>query len=398
MHIARRMAAIPPSPTLAITAKAKALAKAGVDVVSFGAGEPDFDTPDFIKQAAKDALDQGVTRYTPVQGTPELRAAAAAYLETYLGLRYHPDEIIFSCGGKHSLYNVFACLLEPGDEVVIPAPYWVSYPVMVQLAGGSTHVISTTADQGFKITPEQLEAAINEKTRAFVLNSPSNPTGAGYSPAEIDSLAAVLRRHPEVVIISDDIYHKLTYDGFEFRSIAACGEDLKQRTLLVNGLSKTYSMTGWRIGFTAGDKAFVGAMTALQSQSTSNIASFAQSAAVVAMTHGDDFLDGWLREFSRRRTYIVEALNAIEGVRCNRPDGAFYVFPDIAGVVGRRFQGRVLDSDLAIADYLLEHANVAVVPGVAFGAPSSMRLSYATSMAQIEKGLTRIRQAFDSLD
>lgn len=397
MHIAKRMVEIPPSPTLAITAKAKALAKSGVDVVSFGAGEPDFDTPDFIKQAAKDALDKGVTRYTPVQGTPELRAAAAGYLEKYLGLGYHPDEIMFSCGGKHSLYNVFVCLLEPGDEVVIPAPYWVSYPVMVQLAGGETRVIETNATSGFKITPEQLEAAITPKTRAFVLNSPSNPTGAGYSPAEIGAMAEVLRRHPEVVIISDDIYHKLTYDGFEFRSIATFGEDLKKRTLLVNGLSKTYSMTGWRIGFTAGDKAFIGAMTALQSQSTSNIASFTQNAAIAAMTHDDDFLGPWLAEFSRRRGYIVDALNAIDGVSCNRPDGAFYVFPDISGVVGRRFGERVLADDLAIADYLLEHAKVAVVPGVAFGAPASMRLSYATSMEQIEKGISRIHHAFDAL-
>lgn len=398
MNIAQRMKAIPPSPTLAITAKAKAMAASGVDVVSFGAGEPDFDTPDFIKDAAKRALDAGETNYTPVPGTNALREAGALYLQRHCGLTYEANQLIFSCGGKHSLYNVFMCLLDPGDEVIIPSPYWVSYPVQVQLAQGVSVHIETTGATGFKITPAQLEAAITPKTKAFVLNSPSNPTGAGYTPAETAALANVLRRHPHVTIISDDIYFKLTYDGFEFVEIATLGEEMKARTVVVNGLSKTYAMTGWRLGFVAScNSALNNAMSSLQSQSTSNVTSFAQAAAIEALSSDDSFLVPRLAKFAERRKLIVDGLNAINGVHCNWPDGAFYVFPDVSTICQRRLGGQRLGTDLALTDYLLERG-VAVVPGIAFGAEGHLRLSYATGNEEIEKGLDRIKTAFDSLD
>jgi aspartate aminotransferase len=389
IRLASRVQQIKPSPTLAISAKAKAMQAAGVDVINFGAGEPDFDTPDNIKAAGIKAIQDGFTRYTAVPGIPELKKAIQQKLERENGLMYETDEIIVSCGGKHSFYNMAQALLDPGDEIIVPAPYWVSYPPMIQLAGGIAIIIPTTEDQGFKITPEQLRQHISEKTRAVVINSPSNPTGSAYSLAELQELAAIITEH-NILVISDEIYEHIIYDGFAQHSIAAVKPQMKERTILLNGVSKSYAMTGWRIGFTAAPAPLVAAMTKIQSQSTSNPTSISQKAAIEAYNGPQDFIAMILPAFDERRRYIVKALNNIPGISCFNPTGAFYAFPQVKNLLVKSFNGQPIDSSLNLCALLLDEAKIAAVPGEAFGAPGYLRLSYATSLENIKNGMERL--------
>jgi len=397
MKLAKRVGKIQPSLTLAITNKAKQMKAQGIDVVGFGAGEPDFDTPDHIKAAAKKALDDGYTKYTPVPGSPELKDAVIAKLKRDNGLEYKRENIIVSLGAKHSIYNVAQAFLEDGDEVIIPAPYWVSYPDIALLADAVPVIIDAKQESGFKITPAQLEKAVTSRTKLFVLNSPSNPTGAAYSRAELEALAHVIVKK-DITVLADDIYEKLVYDGFQFVSIASLGDEIRKRTILVNGLSKSHSMTGWRLGYVAAEKDLVAAMNNIQSQSTSNPVSFCDKAAIVALNGSQDFLTGWVAEFDKRRRFIVERLNKMPGVSCLMPQGAFYVFPNFAGCYGKKTpSGKVIGGSADLADYLLEQYKVASVPGVAFGDDACQRLSYAMSMKNIEKGIDRIEEAVKAL-
>ncbi|HEX2769645.1 MAG TPA: pyridoxal phosphate-dependent aminotransferase [Geobacteraceae bacterium] len=396
MKLADRVNKIQPSPTLAIDAKAKALKAQGVDVVGFGAGEPDFDTPVNIKEAAKKAIDAGFTKYTPVGGTDELKDAIIAKMKKDHGLEYSRDEVSVACGAKHSLYNISQALIQEGDEVIIPAPYWVSYPDQVVLAGGTPVFIETDETTAFKIKPQQLEKAITGKTKALLINSPCNPTGSSYTVDELEAIGRVCLKH-DFLIISDDIYERLVYDGLKFANIAQVLPELKPRTILVNGVSKTYAMTGWRIGYACGPRELMGAITKMQSQSTSNPTSIAQKAAVEALNGPQDAVAAMAVEFEKRRTYIVERLNAIPGVTCFKSTGAFYVFPNFSVVYGKSFNGKKISNSTEFAAYLLEEAKVAVVPGVAFGADRYARLSYAVSMENIKKGLDRIEAAIKNL-
>ncbi len=392
VKLAQRIQKVKPSPTLAIDTKAKAMKAEGIDVVGFGAGEPDFDTPEHIKNAAIDALHAGKTKYTPVGGVNELKDAIIAKLKRDNKLDYTRDEILVSCGGKHSLYNIAQVLLEGGDEVVIPAPYWVSYPDQVLLNDAVPVIVETQEKNGFKITPQELERAITPKTKAFVLNSPSNPTGGAYTRQELEAVAEVLVRKG-IHCISDEIYEKIVYDGFEFVSIASLNDKIKALTITVNGASKVYSMTGWRMGYAAGPKEIIAAMTKLQGQVTTNINSMTQWACVAALNQSQDFLKDWVKEFQRRRDYIVKRFNTMPGIHCYNPQGAFYVFPNISSYLGKTAGGKKIDTDSAFCEYLLEKHLVACVAGSGFGAPGYMRLSYATSMENIQKGLDRIEKA-----
>ena len=381
-QISKRAASLAPSLTLAITAKAKELRAAGEDVIGLGAGEPDFDTPDHIKEAAVKALADGFTKYTPASGTPELRAATARKFERENDLQYDPQQIIISCGGKHSCYNVMLACCQEGDEVIIPAPYWLSYPEMVKLAGATPVIVETTDAAEFKLTPDQLRDSISNRTRVFILNSPSNPTGSIYTPEEIRALGDVCVEKG-VLIMSDDIYEKLIYGDAEFQSVAACSPEHQEHTIIVHGLAKAYSMTGWRIGFTAAPLPIAKAIGAIQSHSTSNPTSFAQVGAVQALEGPQDHLEMWLGEFNKRRSVAFEKLNAIDGINCVNAQGAFYLFPNISstGMKSAEFCER-----------LLAEAKVAAVPGVAFGSDDYIRISYATSMANIEEALGRLEQ------
>ncbi len=396
MKLAERVNKIQPSPTLAIDAKAKALKAQGVDIVGFGAGEPDFDTPANIKEAAKKAIDAGFTKYTPVGGTDELKDAIIAKMNNDHGLEYTREEISVACGAKHSLYNISQALIQEGDEVIIPAPYWVSYPDQVVLAGGAPVFVETDETSGFKMTPQQLEKAITGKTKALIINSPCNPTGASYTVDELKAIGRVCLEH-DFLIISDDIYERLMYDGQKFANIAQVVPELKTRTVVVNGVSKTYAMTGWRIGYACGPRELMGAMTKMQSQSTSNPTSIAQKAAVEALRGPQDTVAAMAAEFDKRRRFIVERLNAMPGVTCFKATGAFYVFPNFSGVYGKSFNGRMINNSTDFAAYLLEEAKVAIVPGVAFGADRYARLSYASSMENITKGMDRIEAAIGNL-
>jgi aspartate aminotransferase len=395
MELTNRVKGIQPSPTLAIAAKAKQMKADGEDVIGFGAGEPDFDTPDNIKQAAIKALNDGMTKYTPVPGTLEARDAVIAKLKRDQGLDYARDEVIISCGAKHTLYNIFQALVEEGDEVIIPAPYWVSYPDQVILASATPVILETTDANEFVPTIEDLKKAITPRTKAMVINSPSNPSGAAIPKARLEEIAQVLIEN-DIVAISDEIYEQQVYDGFEFFSIAQV-PGMRERTILVNGLSKAYSMTGWRIGYAAAPKEIVGAMNKIQSQSTSNPVSFCMPAVEEALNGPQDSVAMMLAEFDKRRKYIVEKLNAMDGVSCFTPKGAFYVFPNFSGLYGRSFKGKVIENSTDFADYLLGEAKVSIVPGIAFGADDCARLSYATSMDNIVKGLERIEAAIADL-
>jgi aspartate aminotransferase len=396
MDLAQRVKDIKPSPTLAVDAKAKALLAQGVDVIGFGAGEPDFDTPENIKDAAIKALKAGFTKYTPAGGTEELKKAVCQKLKRDNNLDYEPAEILISCGAKHSLYNICQALFEEGDEVLIPAPYWVSYPDMVLLAGATPVVIKTAEKTGFRMAAADLEKAITKKTKALILNSPSNPTGASYTKEDLTAIAQVLLK-TGITVISDEIYEKLVYDNFSFSSIASIDPKLKNQAIVVNGVSKSYSMTGWRIGYAAGPKPLITAMTNIQSQSTSNPTSISQKASLEALNGPQDFIQTMLKEFDRRRTYMVDRLNALPGVSCFKPSGAFYAFPNFAGVFGRKAGSTTITDSTILSQYLLESVNVAVVPGIAFGADENIRLSYATSFENIQKGLDRIQKAIEAL-
>ncbi|MGZ6507367.1 MAG: pyridoxal phosphate-dependent aminotransferase, partial [Tumebacillaceae bacterium] len=376
-----RVKNIAPSPTLSIDAKTKAMIAEGFDVVNLSVGEPDFGTPDIACVAGKAAIDKQFTKYTAVPGIVELRKKVAAQLETK-GLSYSADDIIVSNGAKHSLYNAFMALVNPGDEVILPAPYWVSYPEMVRLAGGTIVTIETDESTSFKITPEQLEAAITDKTKVLLLNSPSNPTGSVYTKAELEALAAVIRKH-DFYVISDEIYDQLVYD-VEQTSIATFGDDIKARTIVINGFSKSYSMTGWRVGYAAADRAIVKAMTAFQSHATAGAASISQQAAVAALDHVDAEM---VPEFRFRRDYVLERLSKMPLLSCATPTGAFYVFPNCAQTYGKSYQGHAINNSDDFATLLLEQAKIALVPGSGFGAPNNFRISYATSRENLAKAM-----------
>jgi aspartate aminotransferase len=391
-----RAKSLRPSPTLAINAKAKSMQAQGIQVISFGAGEPDFDTPENIKQAAKKAIDEGFTKYTPVGGIDELKDAIINKFKRDSQLTYKRSEIIVSCGGKHSFYNLAQAIFGHGDEVIIPAPFWVSYPPMVSLAGGSPVIVETTEKNEFKITPEDLKKAITPKTKALIINSPSNPTGSAYTKKELEGIAEIAISK-DFFVISDEIYEKIVYDGFPFISIASLSEEMKKKTIIVHGVAKTYAMTGWRIGYTAGSEEIVSAMNNIQSQSTSNPTSIAQKASVEALAGPQDEVGKMVSAFAQRRNYIVDRLNKIPGVSCYKPAGAFYVFPNFSSYYGKFYQGKKIENSTHLADFFLDVARVAVVPGVEFGADPFERLSYATSMEDIQEGLNRIEEALKKL-
>jgi aspartate aminotransferase len=396
--IANRMAAIKPSPTIAVTTLASELKAQGRDVIGLGAGEPDFDTPDSIKDAAIAAIRAGKTKYTAVDGTPELKAAVAAKFARENGLEYRTDEISVASGGKQIIYNALMASLDPGDEVVVPAPYWVSYPDMVLLAGGVPVFADCPEETGFKLTPDGLEEAITPRTKWLILNSPNNPTGAAYSADELRGLTDVLLRHPEVWIIADDIYEHLLYDGLSFATVAAVEPRLKARCLTMNGVAKAYAMTGWRIGYAGAPAQLIKAMAKVQSQSTSNPCSVSQAATVAALTGPQDFIPKRAEVFRQRRNLIVDLLNEAPGMRCHRPEGAFYVYPSCAGVIGQRTpDGVELTDSESFARYLLEREGVAVVHGTAFGMDPYFRISYATATELLEEAGRRIIRACQAL-
>ncbi|MFN6482938.1 MULTISPECIES: pyridoxal phosphate-dependent aminotransferase [unclassified Nostoc] len=382
MKLAARVSQVTPSLTLAIAAKAKALKAEGIDVCSFSAGEPDFDTPAHIKAAAVKALEEGKTKYGAAAGEPKLREAIAHKLKIDNGLDYKSENVIVTNGGKHSLYNLIVALIDPGDEVIIPAPYWLSYPEMVTLVGGVSVIVPTDATTGYKITPEQLRKAITPKTKLFILNSPSNPTGMVYTPDEIKALAQVVV-DADIFVVSDEIYEKILYDGAEHISIGSLGKEIFDRTLISNGFAKAYSMTGWRLGYLAGPVEIIKAASTIQGHSTSNVCTFAQYGAIAALQSPQDCVEEMRQAFAKRRQVMLDRLNAIPGLSTAKPDGAFYLFPDIS---------KTGLKSLEFCDALLEEHQVAVIPGIAFGADDNIRLSYATDMATIEKGMDRLEK------
>jgi len=390
VELSARVQRVKPSPTLAITARAAQLKAEGKNIIGFGAGEPDFDTPDHIKAAAIEAINAGFTKYTAVNGTIELRKAVAAKFLRDNQLEYSPDQILVSVGGKQSFYNLAQALLDEGDEVIIPAPYWVSYPDMVLLADATPVIIKSGLEQRFKITPAQLEAAITPKTKLMVINSPSNPTGAAYSHAELAALGEVLRKHPQVIVASDDIYEHIGWSDEPFKNILTVNPDLYERTIVLNGVSKAYSMTGWRIGYAGGPLKLINAMKKIQSQSTSNPTSISQVAAQAALEGDQAFIDDMNREFKERHDFVIDALNKIDGVECLPSDGAFYAFPKMEAAY-EKLDG--INNDVEFGEFLINEAGVALVPGSAFGAPGYMRLSFATSMENLKDGLNRIQNA-----
>ncbi|HUC66484.1 MAG TPA: pyridoxal phosphate-dependent aminotransferase [Stellaceae bacterium] len=396
--LADRLARVKPSATLAMTKRSIEMKAAGRNVVDMSAGEPDFDTPPNIIEAAIGAMRRGQTRYTPVDGTLELKKAVAAKFKRENGLDYAANQIIVSTGGKQVLYNAFMATLNAGDEVIIPAPYWVSYPEMVMLAEGTPVTPSCAQNNGFKLRAEELEHAITRKTKWVILNSPSNPTGAAYTERELRALADVLLRHPDVWVLTDDMYEHLVYDGFKFTTIAQIEPKLYPRTLTLNGVSKAYCMTGWRIGFAGGPTELIKAMTTIQSQSTSNACSISQAASVEALNGPKDFIPKHNASFKQRRDLVVEMLNRAPGIHCPRPEGAFYVYPSCAGTLGKRTpKGKVIENDTDFVEYLLDAEGVAVVQGVAFGLSPHFRISYATSTEALTEACTRIARACAAL-
>jgi len=392
MKISQRAKAVAPSATLAVTNRAKEMKAQGIDVVGFGAGEPDFDTPDYIKEAAIKALKEGKTKYTPASGIPELKATIAKKLEAENGLKYAPEQIVVNIGGKHSVYEAMQAVLDPGDELLLPAPYWVTYPEAAALAGATVKVLETDKKNSYKVTPEQLKKAITPKSAMLVLNSPSNPGGFTYTPDELRALAKVLEG-TNVCVMSDEIYEKLIYGNTKFISFAALSQDAFNRTLTLNGLSKAYSMTGWRLGYTAGPLDVIKAMSRLQDHMTSNPVTFAQYAAIAAMgPQSAEAIEKMRVEFEKRAKYMADRLRAMKGVECTEPTGAFYCFPDVSSHYGRTIGGVKLTGSMDFAKALLEQANVGVVPGLPFGCDKNVRLSFACSMQQITKGLDRMEK------
>ncbi|HNV25943.1 MAG TPA: pyridoxal phosphate-dependent aminotransferase [Nitrospira sp.] len=396
MKLAARVGRIVPSPTLSITATAKAMAAQGIDVIDFASGEPDFDTPEPVKAAAEAAIRAGFTKYTPSSGIDELRNAIADKLKDEQGLHYDKSQILVSCGAKHSLYNVAEALLEAGDELIIPVPFWVSYQDQTLLNDATPVLLQTQERDGYTITQDALEAVITPRTKAIIVNSPCNPTGATYDRSTLERIAAVALRH-DLTIISDEIYEKVLYDGVQHISIASLSPEVAARTVVINGVSKAYAMTGWRIGYAAGPKPLLTAMANIQSQSTSNPCSISQKAAVAALRLGNPFTTVMVAEFDRRRRLMVERLNKMPGVTCRMPTGAFYAFPNVSGLLGKRWKDQPIGSAANLATYLLNEAQVALVPGEPFGSDVHIRLSYATSMEAIERGLTRIEAALRRL-
>ncbi len=396
MKLAARAGRLKPSATLAITAKAKALKAGGVDVVGFGAGEPDFDTPENIKEEAIRAIKEGFTKYTAVGGIDELKNAIILRIKEDHGIQYEKSEIMVSCGAKHTLYNLSQALFEEADEVIIPSPYWVSYPEQVILAGAKPVFIETREEDGFKINPDELKKLITKKTKALILNYPSNPTGATYTEYELRDIVDIVMK-AGLLIISDEIYEKIIYDGITHIPVVKLGDEVKKSTILVNGVSKSYSMTGWRIGYAAGDKRVIEAMNNLQGQSTSNPTSISQKAATEALKGSQKEVKRMAREFEKRKNYIVERLNNIPGIRCFNPQGAFYVFPNISWFFGKKYSRSEIRNSVDFTNFLLEEAKVAVVPGVEFGADDYVRISYATSMEEIKKGVDRIEKVVEKL-
>lgn len=380
IKLAARVGEVTPSITLAIAAKAKAMKAEGIDVCSLSTGEPDFDTPEHIKAAAKEALDAGKTKYGPVAGEPQLKAAIARKLQSDNNLNYQPENILVTNGGKHSLYNLMMALIEPGDEVIIPAPYWLSYPEMVKLASGKPVIVRTDASTGYKITPEQLTRAITPKTKLFVLNSPSNPTGMVYTPAEIKALAEVIVDR-DILVVADEIYEKIIYDGAQHVSIGSLGKEIFDRTLISSGFAKAYSMTGWRVGYLAGPIELIKATSTIQGHSTSNVCTFAQYGAISALESSQESVEKMRQAFAQRRQVIFELLDAVPGISCIKPDGAFYMFVNIS---------KTGMNSLEFCDAFLEQQQVAVIPGIAFGADDHIRLSYATDLGTIKKAVERL--------
>ncbi len=396
MSVSQRVRNLVPSATLAIAATARRMRAEGIDVIGFGSGEPDFDTPDHIKEAAIQAIREGFTKYTATGGIDELKDAVATKLKRDNGLSYARDQVLISCGGKHSLYNAFQALLEPGDEVIIPAPYWVSFPEQVKLCDAKPVIVHTSEREGFRLHRALVEPLVTSRTKILVLNSPSNPTGAALTREELTGVAA-LALERGIWLLSDETYESLVYDGHQHTSVASFGDRTYAQTILVNSLSKAYAMTGWRVGYTAGPKEIIKAMDGLQSQVTSNPTSIAQRAAVSALTGPQEPTHRMREEFDRRRRYIVGRLNSMPGVTCLNPQGAFYVFPNVSGVYGKRHGGKAINNSTEFAAFLLDAARIAVVPGVEFGSDAHIRFSYATSMANIEKGMDRMAAAIKQL-
>ena len=390
IRVANRAASIRPSPTLAVTAKAAELRAAGRDIIALSAGEPDFDTPGHIKDAAIKAIHDGKTKYTAAGGLPELKQAVIDKFQRENALTYKPGQVLVSCGAKHSIYNLMQALLNPGEEVIIPAPYWVSYPDMAKLAGAEPVVIKTGLENRFKITRKQLHGAITDKSRLFMINSPSNPTGVSYSETELAEIAGLLTEHPEIIILTDDIYEHILWGQSEFKNIVNVCPELYDRTVVVNGVSKAYSMTGWRIGYLGGPLPLVKAAQKIQSQSTSNPSSISQYAAIAALNGDQTYINESMAIFKQRHDFVHAGLNSIDGVECTASDGTFYSFPNMQGVIDK-LDG--INNDIELGEYLLEQAEVALVPGSAFGAKGYMRLSYATSMENLETALERLKAA-----
>ncbi len=396
MKLSKRVMELKPSATLSTTTKVKQMRSEGIDVIGFGAGEPDFDTPHNVKEEAIRAIQNGFTKYTAVGGIDELKEAVINRLKNEHGLVYKKEEITVSCGAKHVLYNLSLALFEGGDEVIVPSPYWVSYPDQILLAGANPVILETSVDNKFKIRPEDLKKKISKKTKAIILNYPNNPTGSTYNKDEIEVISDICLEN-NLTIISDEIYEKIVYNDIKHTPIATISEEAKKSTILVNGVSKSYAMTGWRIGYAAGDKDVISAMSKLQGQSTSNPTSIAQMAAVEALNGSQKVVEDRTKEFQRRKNYIVTRLNNIEGFQCFDPLGAFYVFPSIEGFIGRRYKEMTINNSIDFTEFLLEAARVAVVPGIAFGKENFLRISYATSLKNIEEGMDRIEEAVSLL-
>ena len=396
MKLADRTTRIVPSPTLKVSATAKTMAAQGIDVIDFSAGEPAFDTPDFVKEAAHSAIAAGFTRYTPASGTDELKRAICDKLSRDQGIQYEPSQILVSCGAKHTLYNMAQALLNPGDEVIIPAPYWVSYPDIVRLAEGQPVILETREADGYAIDPQRLEACITPRTKALILNGPSNPTGAVYDRKTLEAVADVAARH-DVLVVSDEIYEKLVYEDASCMSIVTVVPEMAGRTLVVNGVSKAFAMTGWRIGYAAGPHALIAAMANVQSQSTSNPTSISQKAAVAALRGGTQFFTELRNDLTPKRRLIVDALNAVPGLTCPTPAGAFYVFPNVSGLFGKRHANGTIASATDLADYLLTDARLACVSGEPFGSVNHLRLTYTPTIETIQRGLTKLKTAVQNL-
>ncbi|MCH8157960.1 MAG: pyridoxal phosphate-dependent aminotransferase [Nitrospinae bacterium] len=396
MKFSKRIQSIQPSMTLAVDAKAKALRAQGVDVLGFGAGEPDFNTPEGIKRAGIEAIEQNATHYTPVGGTEALKQAIVDKLKRDNGLDYEKNQVIVSCGAKHSFFNLAQVLWEEGDEIIVPAPYWVSYPDIIRYAGARPVIVQTQADDEFKITPDQIKAAITSSTRAILINSPSNPTGSAYTKKELEAIAECALRH-KLLIVADEIYEKIVFDGFEQFSIAALGKEVQDNCVLINGVSKSYAMTGWRIGYLAGNSEIVKQVAKLQGQSTSNPVAISQAASIAALSGSEADVKQMVDEFQKRRKVLLEGLLNIPGVACYKPVGSFYTFPDFSAFYGKSFNGKTVEGSIALAEFLLEEGKVALVPGVAFGADNNLRMAFAASMDMIRQGVERIIEALTRL-